>query len=524
MPSPVPGAASRSAAATTRPWPAAPATATGTSSPTTSATRRPRAPAPPPRSTPRPRPRRASATARSANAASHRRHRLLPPMRGQRPVPGHGGLQPTRSPASPRTASRPRPRAGAPPAWARPHLQPQRLAQRSGRAERRHRDQRRRPDPGRDELHRHAGRQRAEGMSASVTGGYPRRSRSPSRSTTAPTAAPAIDAASGIVERDEAPLDNGDGSLRRLPRLVEHRHAERRQRHHRRRRQLLPLPLPPLRPRRQPGHLERQRDRQGRHERPGHPDSLLHRTCAALSSPARRSTTDLARPAASSPSRQPRPTASPASDSYGSPPPPPAGASQARGHAHLQPLRLAHRSSRAQRRHRAEWRGPRLRHRRLHGHPGREPPTSSILCDGASCAGWHPASVSVTLSSSDTGSGLDEIRYDHRRLRPDADHRHCCTAAPSPSRHHRDPPRGFDRVGNAEAVHPRRSSSHECAPSVPVDAHGEPGRPRPARSGTTAYYRPGGGRSGTFTVEPTSDPRAGNRKTFRLIRRKPTAS
>ena len=63
--------------------------------------------------------------------------------------------------------------------------------------------------------------------------------------------------------------------LRRLPGLVVDGHARGRQRHHRHQRQLLPLPLPALRPRRQPGHLGRQRNRQGRHERPGRAEPQL---------------------------------------------------------------------------------------------------------------------------------------------------------------------------------------------------------------------------------------------------------
>src|SRR5205807_4719113 len=40
-------------------------------------------------------------------------------------------------------------------------------------------------------------------------------------------------------------------------------------------------------------------------------------------------------------------------------------------------------------------------------------PVSSILCDGASCAGgWYTSSVSISLSANDGGgSGVQEIRY-----------------------------------------------------------------------------------------------------------------
>jgi peptidoglycan/xylan/chitin deacetylase (PgdA/CDA1 family) len=40
------------------------------------------------------------------------------------------------------------------------------------------------------------------------------------------------------------------------------------------------------------------------------------------------------------------------------------------------------------------------------------PPVSSIACNGGACsAGWYGASVSVTLSATDTESGVDAIRY-----------------------------------------------------------------------------------------------------------------
>jgi N-acetyl-beta-hexosaminidase len=40
------------------------------------------------------------------------------------------------------------------------------------------------------------------------------------------------------------------------------------------------------------------------------------------------------------------------------------------------------------------------------------PPVSSIACNGAACSsGWYNAAVSVSLSATDTGSGVDTIRY-----------------------------------------------------------------------------------------------------------------
>jgi Bacterial Ig domain/Polysaccharide deacetylase/Chitobiase/beta-hexosaminidase C-terminal domain len=39
------------------------------------------------------------------------------------------------------------------------------------------------------------------------------------------------------------------------------------------------------------------------------------------------------------------------------------------------------------------------------------PPSSSIACNGASCSGWYTAAVSISLSATDSGSGIAAIRY-----------------------------------------------------------------------------------------------------------------
>ena len=107
------------------------------------------------------------------------------------------------------------------------------------------------------------------GISATVSGGYYTALSIAVTLDNGSDTGSGIDAASGIVQRDEAPLDNGDGTCDAFPGSWSDGHPLRRQRHHRRQRQVLPLPLPPLRPGRQPGHLGRQRDRQGRHLGPG---------------------------------------------------------------------------------------------------------------------------------------------------------------------------------------------------------------------------------------------------------------
>ncbi len=146
--------------------------------------------------------------------------------------------------------------------------------------------------------------------------------------------------------------------------------------------------------------------------------------------------------------------------------------------------------------------------------PDASAPTSSILCDGASCSGWHPASVSVTLSSSDTGSGLDEIRYTTDGSDPTPTTGTVYSGAFSVSVTTEVRYRGFDRVGNAEAIQSETIVFDTTAPSAPVLTLAEsPADPDQHVAGSTVYYRPGGGRSGTFTVDAaTSDPQSGIQK------------
>ena len=116
------------------------------------------------------------------------------------------------------------------------------------------------------------------GISASVTGGYYTALSVAVTLDNGSDTGSGIDAASGIVERDETPLDNSDGSCDAFAGSWSQRHAFGRQRHERRQRQVLPLPLPPLRPRRQPGVLGRQCYREGRHLRPRRAEPHLRLT------------------------------------------------------------------------------------------------------------------------------------------------------------------------------------------------------------------------------------------------------
>ena len=437
------------------------------------------------------------------------------PRRSERPVPGHGGRQ--RRAVRHRLAQLPgcglgleRLRLGQ-----RPHLQPHRLAERPGRAEQCLGHERRRPRLGRLRLHGHARRRRTERelrfghrrlLHGTLDRGHARqRLRRRLRH-----------------RRFERPRRARRGSarqrrrqLRHLPRLLEQRHAERRQRHHRHQRHLLPLPLPPLRPRRQPGHLRRQRDRQGRHlSAPTTPTLSFGSLQAAFAI----GSTVYYRPSAAS--GQFAVTAASTDDqsgvaSFGFPATSSgwsvSGSGDARTYSHSgSPTDPAEPNDVTAQNGAGLVSG-------AAGYtvtPDASAPTSSILCDGGACSGWHPAAVSVTLASSDTGSGLNEIRFTTDGSDPTATTGTVYSGAFPVSVTTEIRYAGFDRVGNAEAVQSETIVFDTTAPSVPALTLAEsPADPDQHVSGATAYYRPGGGRSGSFTVDAaTSDPQSGIEK------------
>ena len=255
------------------------------------------------------------------------------------------------------------------------------------------------------------------GISATVSGGYYTALSIPVTLDNGSDTGSGIDAASGIVERDEAPLDNGDGSCDAFPgswwtvtlsggndTTVASGNV-------------LPLPLPPLRPGRQPGHLGRQRDRQGRHERPGRAQPQLRLARRTRPSRATPSTTARRRRTgqfAGDRSRERRAVGHRLAQLPGRG----FGLERLRlgQRAHLQPLRLAERSGRAERRHGHERRRSRLPGSGLHGHAGRAAPRAGISASVS--GGYYTAtSIAVTLDNgSDSGSGIDAATR-HRRAR-----------------------------------------------------------------------------------------------------------
>ena len=155
------------------------------------------------------------------------------------------------------------------------HVQPLRRADRSGRAEQRLRDERRRPQlratsrsrSRRTRRHRASPRRRSQRVLHHDLGRRDAERRHRRRL-----------GHRGRLERRRARRGSARQqrrNLRRLPGLLGDGHPLRRQRHDRGQRQVLPLSRAALRQRRQPGLVGRQQHGQGRHERAERPHALL---------------------------------------------------------------------------------------------------------------------------------------------------------------------------------------------------------------------------------------------------------
>src|SRR5439155_26811008 len=127
-------------------------------------------------------------------------------------------------------------------------------------------------------------------------------------------------------------------------------------------------------------------------------------------------------------------------------------------------------------------------------------PVSSIGCDGSACsAGWYTASVSVSLAASDTGSGLQEIRYTTDGSDPSPINGTVYSAPFSVAATMSVRFRAYDRVGNEEAVGSQLVRIDTTPPTAPALTLSEtPASPYQHVSGTTLFYNPQGGNSGSF--------------------------
>ena len=145
--------------------------------------------------------------------------------------------------------------------------------------------------------------------------------------------------------------------------------------------------------------------------------------------------------------------------------------------------------------------------------PDGSAPTSSIACDGSSCAGsWYTSSVSVTLSADDgSGSGVQEIRYTTDGSDPSPINGTVYAAPFSIGAATTVKFRSYDSVGNEEAVASQLVRIDDTVPTAPALTLSEsPASAKQDVQGTTIFYNPQGGNSASFTVDATtSDAQSG---------------
>ena len=134
--------------------------------------------------------------------------------------------------------------------------------------------------------------------------------------------------------------------------------------------------------------------------------------------------------------------------------------------------------------------------------PDGSAPTSTIACDGGACSeGWYGAPVSVSLSGSDTGSGLDKIKYATTGADP-SPVTGTVYVAPFAVGHTTSVRfRAYDRVGNEEPLASERIQVDTTPPSAPALSFGS--FASASATGSTVYYRPGAA-SGSFQVTASS--------------------
>ncbi|TMK79966.1 MAG: hypothetical protein E6G45_02105 [Actinobacteria bacterium] len=142
-------------------------------------------------------------------------------------------------------------------------------------------------------------------------------------------------------------------------------------------------------------------------------------------------------------------------------------------------------------------------------------PVSSITCNGGACSGsWYTTSTSIALSATDTGSGLSQIKYTTDGSDPSPVNGTVYSAPFSLSSSTTVKFRGYDLVGNEELVASQLVRVDTTAPGAPgLTLSESPSSSNQFVSGTTLYYNPQGGNSGTFTVDASaSDAESGIEK------------
>nr|MDQ3822747.1 Ig-like domain repeat protein [Actinomycetota bacterium] len=134
--------------------------------------------------------------------------------------------------------------------------------------------------------------------------------------------------------------------------------------------------------------------------------------------------------------------------------------------------------------------------------PDASAPTTSVRCGGVACsAGWYAGTVSVTLSASDAGAGVQEIRYTTDGSDPTPVDGTLYVAAFDVSATTSVKFRAYDAVGNEEAVGSQHVRIDPTAPAPPTLSFGS--FENASASASTVFYRPGV--AGGFTVSAAAE-------------------
>jgi peptidoglycan/xylan/chitin deacetylase (PgdA/CDA1 family) len=133
------------------------------------------------------------------------------------------------------------------------------------------------------------------------------------------------------------------------------------------------------------------------------------------------------------------------------------------------------------------------------------PPSSSIACNGSACSsGWYGGAVSVSLSASDSGSGVAAIRYTTDGSDPSASSP-LYTAPFSVSSTTTVKYRAWDNAGNVEPTNTRLIQIDTAAPSSSIACNGSACSGTPYSSAVTVSLSANDGSSGVAEVHYTID-------------------
>jgi peptidoglycan/xylan/chitin deacetylase (PgdA/CDA1 family) len=137
--------------------------------------------------------------------------------------------------------------------------------------------------------------------------------------------------------------------------------------------------------------------------------------------------------------------------------------------------------------------------------PDTDPPTSSISCGGGACSsGWYGGPVSVSLSATDTGSGVAAIRYTIDGSDPTAASP-AYTAAFAVSGTTTVKYRAWDNAGNVEATNSQLIQIDTTAPTSSISCNGSTCSASAYSAAVTVTLSATDGESGVAVIRYTTD-------------------